>query len=50
MKVLGLASGLFFAAAFIWFGWKSKDRLPGGTFKKSIAMVAGVLFGFFTGR
>jgi len=50
MNVIGLASGLVFAAASLWFGWKSKIRLPGGTFKKSVAIVAGVLFGFFVGQ
>jgi hypothetical protein len=50
MNVIGLASGLFFAAASLWFGWKSKVRLPGGSFKKSVAIVAGVLFGFFVGQ
>ena len=48
--VLGLANGLFFAVAFLWVGWRAKDRLPGGTLKKTVGIMAAPFFGYFMGK
>jgi hypothetical protein len=49
-NVLGLASGLVFAVAFLWIGLKGKANLPGSTLKKTVVIVAAPLFGFLMGK